>query len=170
MKLVVPANLDPFGTEFPQQGRLAGIDYGTVRIGIAISDPSQRWVAPHTMYLRRNERLDADYFATLARQEQLHGWVVGLPIHCDGKESQKSAEARKFATWLYQISQLPVAMFDERFTSAEARRLLDSAPLSGPKKKQRLDQLAAYLILTHYLESRRNTNPQNEAIDDQPPP
>jgi putative Holliday junction resolvase len=168
--LLVPANFKSSESELPQQGRLAGIDFGTVRIGIATCDPSQRWVAPLELYVRRNARLDGSYFLSLARQEQLVGWIVGLPIHCDGQESQKSAEARKFADWLYQISQLPVAMFDERFTSAEARRLLEAAPMSGQKKKQRLDQLAAHLILTHYLESRDNSRTHNEAIEDHTPP
>lgn len=162
-------NFKALDAELPAQGRLAGIDFGTVRIGIATCDPSQRWVAPLEQYVRRTERLDGDYFRSLARQENLVGWIVGLPIHCDGQESQKSAEARKFAEWLYQVTQLPVAMFDERFTSAEARRLLETATMSGQKKKQRLDQLAAYLILTHYLESCSNLAPRNDALEDRKP-
>ncbi len=153
--------------EIPRQGRLAGIDFGSVRMGIATCDPSQQWVTPFATYTRRNDRLDELYFTQLVEQEQLVGWIVGLPIHCDGKESQKSTEARRFAEWLSQLSSLPVSLFDERFTTAEARRLLNETNISPQKKKKRLDGLAAHLILTHYLDSRRNSASQNEALDDQ---
>ncbi len=154
----------------PDEGRLASIDFGTVRLGVATCDPSQNWVAPVATYCRRNERLDALHFLQFVKEQRLVGWVVGLPIHCDGRESQKSAEARSFAVWLEQVTELPVVMFDERFTTAEARRLLNETHISGQKKKRRLDGLAAHLILTHFLESRRRTTSQNEAIEDSPPP
>ena len=153
-------------TEIPKQGRLAGIDYGTVRIGISTCDPSQQWVTPLATYTRRNDRLDEIYFSQLVEKVQLMGWIIGLPIHCDGKESQKSTEARRFASWLKQLSSLPVELFDERFTTAEARRLLNQTNISPQKKKKRLDGLSAHLILSHYLESRRNSKSHCEAIDD----
>lgn len=153
-------------SEIPKQGRLAGIDYGSVRIGISTCDPSQQWVTPLATYTRRNDRLDEIYFSQLAEKEQLLGWIVGLPIHCDGQESQKSTEARRFASWLKNLSSLPVELFDERFTTAEARRLLNQTNISPQKKKKRLDGLSAHLILSHYLESRRNGSSHCEAIDD----
>ena len=139
-------------SEIPLTGRLAGIDFGSVRIGISTCDPSQKWVTPLTTYTRRTDRLDQLYFCQLAGQEQLVGWIVGLPIHCDGKESLKSTEAREFSRWLEQISSLPVGLFDERFTTAEARRLLNQTYICAQKKKKKLDGLSAHLILTHYLE------------------
>lgn len=150
----------------PTTGRLAGIDYGTVRIGLATCDPSQRWVTPFDTYVRRNDRLDSTFFVELARREMIVGWVLGLPIHCDGKESQKSAEVRRFAEWLESMSDLPFALFDERFTTAEARHLLRDSKLSPVKKKQQLDRLAAHLILSGFIESRRAPASQNEALDD----
>ncbi|MEM8736481.1 MAG: RuvX/YqgF family protein, partial [Planctomycetota bacterium] len=89
---------DDVPTALPEVGRLFGIDFGTVRIGLATCDPSQTWVTPFETYNRRNERLDEKYFCELVNQEEIVGWVIGLPIHCDGKESQKSAEVRAFAT------------------------------------------------------------------------
>lgn len=121
-------------------------------------------------YQRRNSRLDAAYFLELATTERLVGWIVGLPIHCDGKESQKSTECRQFATWLSEQTRRPVTLFDERFTTSEARRLLSDSPVSGRKKRQRLDGVAAQLILTHYLESRQHDSPQNMGIGDPPAP
>jgi putative Holliday junction resolvase len=140
---------------WPAFGRLAGIDYGTVRIGVAICDPSRQWVSPYATYLRRNEALDREYFQSLAERESVVGWIVGLPIHCDGQESQKSAEVREFAEWLTCYTGLPVQFFDERFTSVLANKLLAQADLTRQKKKQRLDRVAAHLILEAYLESCR---------------
>lgn len=140
----------------PLEGKLAGIDFGTVRVGIATCDPSQQWATPLETYQRRNERLDASWFQKLHQEERLVGWVIGLPVHCDGKESQKSQEARKFAQWLSETTQLPYVLYDERFTTAEARTLLNQSAMSGKKKKQQLDQIAAYLILSHYLGNRQS--------------
>lgn len=158
--------LDEGASSIPTTGRLAGIDYGTVRVGLATCDPSQRWVTPFDTYLRRNDRLDAAFFAEFARRETIVGWVLGLPIHCDGKESQKSVEVRRFAEWLESATDLPFALFDERFTTAEARHMLRDTPLSPEKKKRQLDRLAAHLILNGFIESRRVSVSQNEAIED----
>lgn len=154
----------------PKRGRLVGIDFGTVRIGLALCDPSQSWATPLETYTRRRPELDARFFSDLAEQENIVGWVVGLPIHCDGKESQKSSEARAFGQWLTELSRRPVVFFDERFTTAEARRLLGETNLSPQKRKNRLDQLAAQLILSHYLECSENLASQNEALDGGPAP
>lgn len=153
-------------TDIPSSGRLAGIDFGAVRVGLALCDPSQTWVTPLATYVRRSESLDGDYLARLAGQEQLVGWVVGLPIHCSGDESQKSTEARQFARWLAERTGLPVALFDERFTTAEARRLLDETALSPKKRRQRLDGMAAHLILSHYLGARGSGASGVATLDD----
>jgi putative holliday junction resolvase len=153
---------EPFD-DFPRTGRLAGLDFGTVRMGVATCDPTQNWVTPYDTYTRRNAKLDAKFLNELAQSEHIVGWVVGLPIHCDGNESQKSGEVRKFAAWLEELTGLPVALFDERFSTAEARRLLRDTGLSPQKRKQNLDRLAAHLILSHFVEARRtNQNPSIE--------
>lgn len=140
----------------PEEGRLGGIDFGTVRLGLATCDPSQQWVTPYDTYQRRNVRLDGEFFIELAKKEHLVGWVIGLPIHCDGKESQKSKEVRTFAKWLNELTHLPYLFYDERFSTREARRLLQDTGLSSSQKKQKLDRLAAHLILSHFLDSRSN--------------
>jgi putative Holliday junction resolvase len=135
------------------RGRVAGIDYGTVRIGVAIGDLEVGMASPYENYTRRSEKLDAEYFTQLAQQERLDHWVVGLPVHLSGEESQKSYEARQFGKWLTELTGLRVDYFDERYTSAEAERLLQDANLTKKKRKARLDQLAAQIMLTAYLES-----------------
>ena len=152
---------------WPSDGRLAAIDYGTVRIGIAICDPSRTWAGPLDTYSRRTEPLDREYFQSLCQRESIVGWIVGLPIHCDGQESQKSREARDFGFWLGSYTNLPVRFFDERFTSVLANKLLAEADLTRKKKKQRLDRVAAHLILEAFLEAERNAhqNPSSVGLD-----
>src|SRR5262249_38814347 len=125
----------------------------TVRIGIALADTEVGIAGPFENYTRRSPKLDADYFATLAREERIGRFVVGLPVHLHGGESQKSTEARKFGDWLGTTTSVPVEYFDERFTTAEAERILGEAELTKKKRKARLDQLAAQIMLTAYLEA-----------------
>ncbi len=158
---------DPIPFTLPNYGRLAGIDFGNARIGVSTCDPTQHFVTPLETYNRRNERLDGQYFQQLAKTEQLVGWVVGLPIHCDGKESQKSAEVRAFAEWLTELTSLPHAFYDERFSSKEARVLMYDTGWSPKQKKKNVDRLAAYLILSHFLEARPN-RPHQDQTDQLP--
>lgn len=141
----------------PTAGRLAGIDYGTVRIGIAITDPSQTIASPLEVYTRRNEKLDAKFFVDLVALERLVGFVVGLPVHISGDASEKSREAVAFGKWLAATTRLPVVWFDERYTTALARDVLNQSNLSGKKRKAQLDKLAAQILLAAYLESVKPT-------------
>jgi putative Holliday junction resolvase len=134
-------------------GRLAGIDYGTVRIGIAVTDADQKFASPLENYTRRGEVADKKFFEQLARDERIVTFVVGLPVHLDGHESQKSVEARKFGEWLQLLTNVPVVFFDERFTSAEAEQLLAGAEFTKKQRKARLDKLAAQILLSAYLEA-----------------
>jgi putative Holliday junction resolvase len=142
------------GVVLPSSGRLAGIDYGTVRVGVAISDPTQTIASPLEVYTRRNEKLDAKYFIELVAAERIVGFVVGLPVHMSGDASEKSREAVVFGKWLHEITELPVTWFDERYTTAMARDVLSHSNLSGKKRKAQLDKLAAQILLSAYLESR----------------
>ena len=146
-------------------GRVGGIDYGSVRIGIAVSDPDRSIASPLEIYTRRTPELDAKRFNELAQQERIGLWVIGLPVHLDGRESQKSAEARRFGAWLATATGVPVEFFDERFTSVEAEDLLRQAALSRKGRKKRIDMLAAQIMLTAYLESSTRHQPP-AALDD----
>lgn len=138
----------------PVPGRVAGIDYGTVRIGIAISDPERKIVSPLENYTRRGLDQDAARFRRFVADEGAVLFVVGLPIHLDGRESEKSQEARQFGQWLGEVTGVPIEFFDERFTSHEAEQLLLGAELTKKRRKKRMDMLAAQIMLTGYLESQ----------------
>jgi len=133
--------------------RIAGIDYGSVRIGIALADTEVGIASPYATYVRRNPILDAEYFVRLAKQEQIGRFVVGLPVHLHGGESQKSIESREFGQWLGKATGIPVEFFDERFTTREAEDLLEAASLKRTQRRSRRDQLAAQIMLSAYLES-----------------
>src|SRR5687768_662220 len=95
----------------PCHMRIAGIDYGTVRIGIAVADTEIGIAGPFANYNRRTPALDAKYFQQLANEERIARFVVGLPVHLAGHESQKSAEARTFGAWLQEATDVPVEFF-----------------------------------------------------------
>ena len=155
-------------SELPTKGRIGGVDYGTVRIGVAISDPSQMLASPLEVYQARDKKLDAKYFQQLVKIEKLVGWVVGLPIHLSGQASEKSREAISFGNWLAAVTSLPVAWVDERFSTARAREILNQSSLSGKKRKAQLDKIAAQVLLTTYLESDRVEVQVWQSLDDQP--
>jgi putative holliday junction resolvase len=137
----------------PAPGRVAGIDYGHVRIGIAISNPERTIASPLENYTRRGLEQDAQRFRRLVDEEGVVLFVVGLPIHLDGRESEKSQEARQFGRWLGEVTGVPVEFFDERFTSHDAEQLLLAADMTRKRRKRRLDMLAAQIMLTAYLET-----------------
>jgi putative Holliday junction resolvase len=149
----------------PQTGRIAGIDFGTVRIGIALADLELGIAGPYETYARRNAALDAEYFTQLATAERLQRFVVGLPVHLDGRESQKSREAREFGAWLANTTGVRVDYFDERYTSAQAEAILGEANLTKKRRKARIDQLAAQIMLTAYLESGAKSQENPGTID-----
>ena len=152
-------------TELPRYGRLAGIDYGHVRIGIAVSDLGQQFASPHQNYTRRDPARDGEYFRQLVADQEIVGFVVGLPLHTSGEESHKSTEARQFAAWLIDVAARPVQFHDERFISIQAEQALTAAQLTRKKRKRRLDMIAAQMILASYLDSNRE-DPSISPLDD----
>ncbi len=149
-------------------GRVAGIDYGTVRIGIALSDPRRTIASPYENYTRRDPTADAARFRRLAADEGVTLFVVGLPVHLDGSESAKSVEARRFAEWLAETTGVPVELFDERFSSSQAEQLLLDADMPRKARKKRMDKLAAQIVLAAYLDSGQASRGDPGALDDRP--
>lgn len=134
-------------------GKLLGVDYGQVRIGLAISDPDRKLAFPLETYTRRVPERDAAHFREVIQQEGVVGLVVGLPMHTDGREGQKAAEARTFGAWLAKTTSLPVVYWDERFTTVEAESALWEAGLTHKQRRARRDRVAAQIFLQAYLEA-----------------
>jgi putative Holliday junction resolvase len=133
--------------------RLLGVDFGQVRVGLAVSDPERKFASPLATYERRGAQADAAYFRALVAQEGVGGLVVGLPVHGDGREGAKAAEARAFGAWLGTTTGLPVVYFDERFTTVLAEAALWDAGLTHKKRKARRDKVAAQMLLQAYLDA-----------------
>jgi putative Holliday junction resolvase len=133
--------------------RLLGVDTGSVRVGLAVSDPDRKIAFPLETYVRRGRERDARYFHDLAEREEVGGLVVGLPVHTDGREGRKAAEARAYGRWLAEVTGLPVVFWDERFTTVEAESALWEAGLTHRQRKARRDRVAAQMLLQAYLDA-----------------
>jgi putative Holliday junction resolvase len=158
--------MSPDASKPPGSGRVAAIDFGTVRIGIAVSDPAQTIASPYENYTRRDTQQDARRFRRLVAEERVGLFVVGLPVHLDGRESEKSTEARRFGEWLGEVTGVPVVYFDERFTSTEAEQMLLEAQMTSKRRKKRMDMLSAQILLSAYLESSARGRQDLGPLDD----
>jgi putative Holliday junction resolvase len=146
--------------------RLLGVDYGQVRVGLAVSDADRKIAFPLATYERRGPDQDAAYFRTVVVDEAIAALVVGLPVHLDGREGQKAAEARAFGQWLGAATGLPVVYWDERFTTVEAESALWNAGLTHKKRKARRDRVAAQIMLQAYLEAGCPPEQAPRALDE----
>ena len=146
--------------------RILGIDYGSVRIGLAVSDPDRKIAFPLATYTRQSRDADAPYFHQLIEQEEIGALVVGLPVHLSGREGQKAGEARAFGKWLAEVSGLSVVFADERFTTVEAESALLTAGLTNKKRKERRDRVAAQIILQTYLDAGCPVEPKTGPLDE----
>lgn len=133
--------------------RLLGIDYGSVRIGLAISDANRQIASPLATYRRTSKQYDSRYFRQLVETEEISELIVGLPIHLSGRIGKKAEEARALGKWLHEVTGLPVIFWDERFTSAEAEDHLLAAGLTSKRRKERRDRVAAQILLQSYLDA-----------------
>jgi putative Holliday junction resolvase len=133
--------------------RLLGVDYGSVRIGLAVTDPERKMAFPLATYTRRDREKDAAYFRQVAADEGIGRIVVGLPAHLSGREGQKAGEARAFGQWLGEVTGLPVVFHDEQFTTVFAESALWSAGLTHKQRKARRDRVAAQMMLQAFLEA-----------------
>lgn len=148
--------MNPLSTDnpaVPARGTLLGLDYGTKRIGVAVSTPEQTIASPLENYTCRNETEDTALLQRIAREYQAVGVVVGLPVHMSGDEGGKAREARAFGDWVGQVVGLPVVFWDERYSSAMAELYLQQSDLSPKKRKARLDKVAAQVMLQSFLDS-----------------
>ena len=135
-------------------GRILAIDYGSRRMGLAVSDPLGITAQGLETLERKNKRADFGRLERTIREYQVREIVLGNPLRMSGEEGTQSQKVAEFAGELRRRFQLPVHLWDERLTSAEANRLLREAELSTRKRAQAVDRMAAVLILQSFLQSR----------------
>lgn len=137
-------------------GRVLGVDFGTRRIGLALSDREGQLAFPERTLERRGLVKDLAALRTLVAERGVERIVVGLPLHMNGREGPEAVAARQFAAQLAAATRLPVELLDERWTSLEAERALRESGRPGRKQRAVVDAVAASLLLRAYLEKRAN--------------
>ncbi len=137
--------------------RCLGIDLGTKRIGLALSDPGGMISTPEGFLERQGLKKDVAALRALVEEREVGSVVVGLPIHMNGSQGPEAEAARKFARALGNATGIEVALLDERLTSVEAERALRESGSRGRKKNPgRVDSVAAAILLRTHLERCRS--------------
>ena len=132
--------------------RLLGLDLGSKRIGLALSDVTRTIASPLTTLIRRKFSLDAALLLRLADEHDVGGFVLGLPVNLDGTQGQSARSTRAFAANLARSTGRPILLWDERLTTVAAERVLLEADASRRRRAAVIDKVAATLILQGALD------------------
>ncbi|HWM46773.1 MAG TPA: Holliday junction resolvase RuvX [Xanthobacteraceae bacterium] len=136
----------------PSRGSLIGLDLGTKTIGVAVSDPDRRLATGVGTIARTAFTADAQRILGLAHERRAVGFVLGLPVNMDGSEGPRAQSTRAFARNLAKLTELPIALWDERLSTAAVERELIAADASRAKRKAVIDEHAAVFILQGALD------------------
>jgi putative Holliday junction resolvase len=148
--LILP--LTEAASHLPPRGALIGLDLGSKTIGVAASDPDRRIATGVETIARKTFTLDATRLIALADERRAVGYVLGLPINMDGSEGPRAQSTRAFARNLARLTNLPIALWDERLSTAAVERDLIAADASRKKRAAVIDQHAAAFILQGALD------------------
>lgn len=144
-------------------GRILAIDYGSRRMGLAVSDALGITAQGIETLQRRNKRADFARLARVLRHYDVREIVLGYPLRMSGEKGTQSEKVEEFADELRKKFDLPVHLWDERLTSAEANRLLRDAEVSTEKRVRAVDRMAAILILQSFLQARSAGMPHQDS-------
>ncbi len=136
----------------PPRGALIGLDLGSKTIGVATSDPDRRLATPVETIARKKFATDAARLLELAAERNATGFVLGLPVNMDGSEGPRAQSTRAFARNLAHLTDLPIALWDERLSTAAVERELIAADASRARRAKVIDQHAAAFILQGALD------------------
>ncbi|MCI0349849.1 MAG: Holliday junction resolvase RuvX [Acidobacteriales bacterium] len=142
------------GSDRLSSGRILALDVGAKRIGLAVSDPMGITAQGLETLQRKNKRTDLERLQALIEEFGVSEIVVGYPLHMSGSPGSQSLKVADFAEELRRRFPLPIHLWDERLTSAEANRLLRETEMSIRRRGQVVDRMAATLILQAFLDSR----------------
>ncbi len=133
--------------------RALGIDFGIKRVGLALSDPTGTLCSPYKTIDRTSRQALFDELLEIIQKETVEAVVVGLPLSLDGEDTLTTRQARNFAESLGRRTDVPIHLWDERLSSAEAEMELEMAGVFGSKRKKALDSQAAVIILRSWIEN-----------------
>jgi putative Holliday junction resolvase len=145
-------SLTEVALQLGRRGSLIGLDLGTKTIGVAASDPDRRLATGVTTVARKNFTADAKVLLALAAERGAAGFVLGLPVNMDGTEGPRAQSTRAFARNFAKLTALPIALWDERLSTAAVERALIEADVSRKKRAAVIDQHAAAFILQGALD------------------
>lgn len=134
-------------------GRVLGLDFGTRRVGAAVSDPRRSIATPLEVYERRDPAQDSRHYRTLIVEHEVDRIVIGLPLHTGGREGTAASLARTWGGWLTRETGLLIVYFDERYTTVEAEDSLIAAGMKRHRRRDYRDMLAARILLQNYLDA-----------------
>jgi putative holliday junction resolvase len=137
---------------FPARGALIGLDLGSKTIGVATSDPDRRIAIPVETVSRRKFAADAARLLALASERNAAGFVLGLPVNMNGSEGPRAQSTRTFARNLARVTDLPIALWDERLSTVAVERALITSDVSRARRAKVIDQHAAAFILQGALD------------------
>ena len=138
--------------------RVLGVDLGSKRIGLAVSDLEANIAFPAGTLKSGGRKADVQAVCDLIREREIGAAVVGRPRHMDGRRGPEAHAAEKFASALSRAAGIPVEPLDERWTSVEAARSLSEQGHGAQSSRKHVDEVAAALILRTYLDLRRNAS------------
>lgn len=141
-------NIKEFKTGLPVRKAVLGIDYGSKRMGLAVSDLSCTIATPYKILYRREISADMAELRKIMAEKEIGAVVMGLPLQMNGEEGEIAAEVRKFAAILEENFKFPVLLWDERLSSSAMENfLIKEADLSRKKRAKVLDaSVAAYIL------------------------
>jgi len=141
---------------WPPRGALVGLDLGTKTIGVAVSDPDRRLATGVETIKRKAFKADAARLVAIAGERGAVGFVLGLPINMDGREGPRAQSTRAFARNFSALTDLAIALWDERLSTAAVERELIGMDMSRAKRSQVIDEHAAIFILQGALDRLAN--------------
>jgi putative Holliday junction resolvase len=144
------------------RGPVLALDYGTRRIGLAVSDESGTFAFPAGFLACAGRRRDLEALQTLISERSIQRVVVGLPLHLDGRRGEAAVAAEDFANAIAESSGLPVELIDERWSTRAADRALSESRSGRKRRREAVDSTAATLLLRTYLERAANL-PEDES-------
>jgi len=137
-----------------ESGRILGLDFGSHRIGAAVSDPLGITAQPLSAIRRQGDRRDLEAIGTIVREYSVGTVLMGLPLHMGGEEGTQAKRARLFAEKIRERLEVPVEMWDERMTTVQAERHLIASGVRREKRKEIRDSLSAVFLLQSALDCR----------------
>jgi putative Holliday junction resolvase len=149
---VICATVDDFAAALPPNRAIAGLDLGTVTIGVAVSDLRRQVATPIEVIRREKFTIDAGRLLALLAARGAVGIVLGLPLNMDGSVGPRVQATQAFARNLEKLTALPICYWDERLSTVAAERALLEADTSRKRRKEVIDQVAAGYILQGALD------------------